>query len=450
MPEPRALPSVHYILQDAEVQHLMDTYGRKLVTEQIRKIEENYRIGTLPGTPELKKIVIHLQDALTKMDAMHTAQVINATGVILHTNLGRAPLSKAVLQAISLRASGYQSLEFNLSTGKRGHRAQAAESLLTQLTGAEAALVVNNNASAMLLILTALLKRKSVAISRGQMVEIGGGFRMPDLFRQSGAKLAEVGTTNRVSLQDYEEAISSGAQALLCVNPSNYKITGFSAAPQLQELAALAKTRQILSVFDLGSGALLDTSEFGLAHEPTVQESLSAGFDLISFSGDKLLGGPQAGIILGKAELIQRMKKHSLFRAMRADKLSLLALETTLKHYLFGQAVAEIPLWQMISRSKESIQRQALYLQGELRFGQLIPGFSTVGGGSLPEETLPTTLLSFSEKPEKMLKLLREGSPSVIARIENNKLIIDPRTVQPDEEQALLYALHKSLNKITR
>ncbi|HSN93651.1 MAG TPA: L-seryl-tRNA(Sec) selenium transferase [Anaerolineaceae bacterium] len=450
MSDLRALPSVNKVLEQPEVIALCSYYGRDLVTDQIRKIESIIR--QTPSLPDvnLDFILTELKISLAEIDTIRTPRLVNATGVILHTNLGRAPLCKTALEAIANQGSGYQALEFDLHSGKRGQRGEAAERLLTQLTSAEAAVVVNNNAAAIMLTLSALLKGKPVAISRGQMVEIGGGFRMPEVFRQSGAKLVEVGTTNRVRLADYQEAIEGGAKALLAVHPSNYKVTGFSEAPELKEIALLAKETGILSIFDLGSGALLDTSQFGLAHEPTVQEALAAGFDLVCFSGDKLLGGPQSGIILGSAALINKLKKHQLLRPLRADKLCLVALEATLREYLYGQALTEIPVWQMISRSLQSIQAQAQYLQNQLREGELLTGFSTIGGGSLPEETLPTTLLSFSLKPEKMLSLLRTGSPSVIARIENGRLLIDPRTIQPDEEEALLHALKISIAKLKR
>jgi len=450
MSDLRAIPSVNKVLEQPEVQVLSSYYGRDLVTDQIRKIESFIRQTPTSPAANLQSILSELEIRLAEFDAIHTPRLINATGVILHTNLGRAPLCKAALEAIASQVNGYQALEFDLESGKRGQRGEAAEVLLTQLTSAKAALVVNNNASAIMLILSALLKGKQVAISRGQMVEIGGGFRMPEVFRQSGAKLVEVGTTNRVRLADYQEAIDAGATALLAVHPSNYKITGFAEAPVLEKIAALAKSAGILSIFDLGSGALLDTSQFGLAHEPTVQEALAAGFDLVCFSGDKLLGGPQSGIILGRADLINKLKKHQLLRPLRVDKLCLVALEATLKLYLYGHALADIPVWQMLSRSVDSILKQAQYLQNQLGEGELLPGFSTVGGGSLPEETLPTTLLGFSLKSEKMLALLREGSPAVIARIENGQLVIDPRTIQPDEEGALLYALKLSLAKLKR
>jgi L-seryl-tRNA(Ser) seleniumtransferase len=450
MSDLRSLPSVSKVLDQPHVQVLIEHYGRELVTDQIRKIEVAIRQTQQSSTPNLEFILIELETNLAEIDAIRTPRLINTTGVILHTNLGRAPLCKAALEAITNQVTGFQALEFDLASGKRGHRGEAAESLLTLLTTAEAALIVNNNASALLLTLTALLKGKPIAISRGQMVEIGGGFRMPEVFRQSGAKLLEVGTTNRVRLADYQEAIDDGVKALLVVHPSNYKVTGFTESPALEEITALARLAGILSIFDLGSGALVDTSLFGLSHEPTVQEALAAGFDLVCFSGDKLLGGPQSGIILGREDLITKLKKHQLFRPLRADKLCLVALEATLRQYLYGHVLTEIPVWQMLSRSQNSIQQQAQYLQSQLGTGELLFGFSTIGGGSLPEETLPTTLLSFSSKPEKMLKLLREGSPAVVARIENDRLLIDPRTVQPDEEEALLLALKKTLAKIKR
>ncbi len=366
--------------------------------------------------------------------------MINATGVILHTNLGRAPLSKEAALAMQQAAVNYASLEYNLESGQRGSREVHAEALLTHLTGAEAALVVNNNAAAVLLALSALAKRRAVIISRTQLVEIGGGFRVPDVMKQSGARLVEVGATNRVHLSDYCNAIEESMPALvLHAHSSNFKLIGFTSEPTLAEVIDAAHQKDVPFLDDLGSGTLLDTAAFGLSHEPTVQESLAAGADLVCFSGDKLLGGPQAGIIVGKKALVQKLKKHPLARAVRADKLCLAALSATLLHYLKDQAVSHIPVWQMISQSAEDIQKRAERWQKTLGRGQLVDGLSTVGGGSLPEETLPTTLLVLDlPKPNDLLARLRCGDPPVIGRIESNRAAFDPRTVLPDQEETLL------------
>jgi len=317
-----------------------------------------------------------------------------------------------------------------------------AEAYLTHLTGAEAALVVNNNAAALLLVLTALARRKQVAVSRTQLVEIGGGFRIPDVLRASGAHLLEVGTTNRTHLSDFQEVIAAGADLLLLTHHSNFKIVGFATEPTLPELVELAHSAGLPLVFDLGSGALLDTAQFGLAHELTVPEAIQTGADLVCFSGDKLLGGPQAGIIVGKLALVEKLRRHALYRALRPDKLCLSALSATLLHYMKGEAEHAIPIYQMLSRSAESLKAQAQFWQQQLGFGEVLPGYSTIGGGSLPEETLPTWLLALPVKsPQKLLTNLRACQPPIIARIENDQVVLDPRTVQPEDEAALLAGL---------
>ncbi len=365
--------------------------------------------------------------------------VINATGVILHTNLGRAPLSSSALQSMLAAAGGYSTLEFELESGGRGSRSMHAAGLLCRLTGAESALVVNNNAAALLLVLTVLARHKGVVISRTQLVEIGGGFRIPDVMKQSGAKLIEIGATNRVSLSDYDTAIQDNPVALLHAHHSNFKMIGFTSEPSLKELADLAHSHNLLMIDDQGSGALLDTSRFGLGHEPTVQESLAAGCDLVCFSGDKLLGGPQAGIIIGKAELIARIGKHPLARALRADKLCLAALAATLQHYLMGEAESKIPIWQMISATHKKMNEKATAWQSALGQGEVIDGRSTVGGGSLPGETLPTSLLALKTRnPDGFLANLRSMDPPLIARIENDRVVFDPRTILEAQENILL------------
>jgi L-seryl-tRNA(Ser) seleniumtransferase len=373
--------------------------------------------------------------------------VINATGIILHTNLGRAPLSNAAIQVMNEVSCGYSNLEFNLQSGQRGSRLVHAESLLKHLTQAEAALVVNNNAAAVLLVLSALAARRQVVISRTQLVEIGGGFRIPDVMRQSGARLHEVGTTNQVQLDDYATAIQEAAPALVMhAHRSNFRITGFTSEPTLPELAKLCHQAGVPFVDDLGSGALLDTAQFGLEHEPTVYESLSADADLVCFSGDKLLGGPQAGIIIGKADLIAKLRKHALARAIRADKLCLAALSATLLHYLKDEAIQEIPIWRMIAASPECLQLRAEAWKNILNTGEVLPSQSAAGGGSLPEETQPTYVLALSvASPNRFLEKLRHCQPPIIARLEMDKVLLDPRTVLPEQEPDLLAAIRTTL-----
>ncbi len=369
--------------------------------------------------------------------------VINATGVIIHTNLGRALLSPAARTAMEQAARSYSNLEYDLEAGKRGSRYVHAEALLCRLTGAEAALVVNNNAGAVLLILSALARGREVIISRGQLVEVGGGFRIPDVMKQSGAVLVEVGATNRTHLRDYEAAITDQTAMLLRAHRSNFCMTGFVTEPSLAEMADLARSRGLWLGDDLGSGTLLETADYGLSHEPTIQESLTAGADVVSCSGDKLLGGPQAGIILGRADLIAQVRRFPLTRALRVDKTTLAGLQATLLHYLKGEATTQVPVWRMIAMSPEALAVRAEAWAGQLAAAGLQPevieGRSAVGGGSLPGETLPTRLVALREpSPERLARSLRRANPPVIARVEDERLVLDPRTVQPDEEETLL------------
>jgi L-seryl-tRNA(Ser) seleniumtransferase len=369
--------------------------------------------------------------------------VINATGVILHTNLGRAPLSKATLAAMKESAENYSTLEYDLLKGQRGSRLIHAESILQTLTSAEAAVVVNNNASAVLLVLSALAHKKRVVISRTQLVEIGGGFRVPDVMKQSGAKLVEVGATNKVRLSDYEEALEEPTALVMRAHRSNFKIVGFTEEPQLKEIVEVAHQANVFVVDDLGSGALLDTARYGFAHEPTVQESLAAGVDLVCFSGDKLLGGPQAGIIIGKKDLIDKIKKHPLARAVRADKTCLAGITATLIHYLKDEAEREIPIWQMMSLPLAQTRVRAQAWRDALGQGEVILSESTVGGGSLPDECISTYVLALHVKsPDRFLKRLRASQPPIIARVENDTILFDPRTVLNDE---MLIAALKSI-----
>ncbi|MCJ7518712.1 MAG: L-seryl-tRNA(Sec) selenium transferase, partial [Anaerolineaceae bacterium] len=325
-------------------------------------------------------------------------------------------------------------------------RSTHAETLLKLLTGAESALVVNNNAAAVLLVLSALANRKRAIIANSQLVEIGGGFRVPDVMRQSGAKLVAVGTTNRVHLADYQNALKEPAALVLIAHHSNFKIIGFTAEPELSDLAGLCHKAGLPLVYDLGSGALLDTTPYGLAHEPTVQEALEAGTDIVCFSGDKLLGGPQAGIIIGKKDLIDKVKAHPLARAVRADKLCLSGITATLTHYLKGEALEKIPVWRMISRDAKDLRKQAEIWKETLQAGEIIPGSSMVGGGSLPGENLPTFLLALKVKsPDGFLAKLRELPMAIIARIEDDRVVFDPRTVLPYQESILLDELNSLL-----
>ncbi|MCC7511329.1 MAG: L-seryl-tRNA(Sec) selenium transferase, partial [Anaerolineae bacterium] len=357
----RDLPSVEQLLQTPRLADLAARFGRPLALDALRFSLDEARGAAKSGVdlPPRDSLVSRAEAILDEWTRPTLQPVVNATGVILHTNLGRAPMSRAALDAMTLAARGYSNLEFDLSTGRRGSRTVHAEALLQKLTGAESALVVNNNAGAVLLVLSALAKGRRVVIARTQLVEIGGSFRVPDVMKQSGAKLAEVGATNKVHLKDYKEALTDGAAMVLRAHRSNFKIVGFTEEPPLEKIANLAHEFHVPFVDDLGSGALLDTAKFGLGHEPTVQESLAAGADLVCFSGDKLLGGPQAGIIVGRKDLLDKIKRHPLARAVRADKLCLAALTATLLHYLKDEATREVPVWRMISMEPRAVKVRA-------------------------------------------------------------------------------------------
>ncbi len=446
MSDLRSIPSVDKLLRQVAAEHLIGEYGRPLTLEAIRQTLEDARNRRdLPREEWTEEIFLeNAEKKLADWLIPTLKPVINATGVILHTNLGRAPFNPWIVDTASL--AGYSSLEYDLDEGERGSRSDHAERLLTRLTGAEAALVVNNNAAAVMLVLTALCKRKRVIISRTQLVEIGGGFRVPEVLAQSGAKMVEIGTTNRVHPSDYEEAFQEGAGAILRAHHSNYRLTGFTSEPSLKELGNITRSNEALLIDDLGSGALLDTAKFGLAHEPMVQESLADGADLVCFSADKLLGGPQAGIILGKTGLIAKIKKHPLARAVRIDKLNLAVLCRVLDLYLRDKTL-EIPVWNMIARSEADLEKTALRWQKFLGTGEIVEGLSTIGGGSLPGETLPTRLLSLKmAKLEKALSQLRANDPPIIARIERDRIVCDPRTVFPQEEESLLAGLRRILS----
>lgn len=437
----RELPSVDVLVSSAMGMELSREFGRERTVEAVRsmlnQLREQLRAGDMVSVDPMD-ILAQVETQLARDFRPTLRPVINATGVIIHTNLGRAPLSDDAQQAVLEVAGQYNTLEYDLDEGKRGSRLVHAERLLTQITGAEAALVVNNNAAALVLILSALAQGKEVIISRGQLVEIGGGFRVPEVMQQSGAILREVGATNRTRAADYERAIGENTALLMRAHASNFKQIGFTESTPLAEMAAIAHAHDLLLVDDLGSGALLDTAAYGLEHEPTPQESLTAGCDLVTFSGDKLLGGPQAGIILGKKLLIDALKKHPLARAIRADKLCLAALTATLTHYLKGETAEKIPVWRMIAMPPEQI-RQTAQAWADQVGGTVIPGESTIGGGSLPGETLLTFLLALDVgSADDFVARLRSFEMPIIARIADGRVLFDPRTILPRQEQALL------------
>ena len=449
----RELPSVEQILQTQTAAELIATYGRPLTLTAIRTVLEETRalikLDPKPALPSIDTLLAQAESELFNWTKPPLVPLINATGVILHTNLGRAPLSGSTIRAMDSVSRGYSNLEYDLEKGTRGSRLTHAESVLQKLTGVESAIIVNNNASAVLLVLSALANKKRVIISRSQLVEIGGGFRVPDVMKQSGAKLVEVGTTNKVHLSDYEAELKNAGGLVMRVHPSNFKVIGFTEEPELKDIVELAHKAGLIVVDDLGSGALVDTAKYGLAHEPTVQESLAAGVDVVCFSGDKLLGGPQAGIIAGRRELVDKIRKHPLARAVRADKACLAGVTATLMHYLKDEAEREIPILKMMSLSLKQVKGRASAWVLELGQGEIVEGESTVGGGSLPGESFKTFLLSLVVKsPDKFLKKLRKQNPPIIARTENDKVLLDPRTVLPEQEGALIVGLKNVLEEI--
>ncbi|MFN8385483.1 MAG: L-seryl-tRNA(Sec) selenium transferase [Anaerolineales bacterium] len=442
----RDLPSVDSLLKHAD--DLLVRFGRPLTLDALRLTLDETRARLKSdgetASPSFDSILAQAESHLAAWTRPSLAPVINATGVLLHTNLGRAPLSESTIRAMNAVAANYSNLEFDLDTGKRGSRLIHAESVLQKLLGVESALVVNNNASAVLLVLSALANKKRVVIPRSQLVEIGGGFRVPDVMKQSGAKLVEIGTTNKVRISDYKDALEEATALVMRAHRSNFKIVGFTEEPELAKIVDAAHKSNVPVVDDLGSGALIDTAKYGLAHEPTVQESLTAGVDIVCFSGDKLLGGPQAGIIVGKKELIDRIKKHPLARAVRADKISLAGIAATLLHYLKDEAEREIPVVRMMSLTARQVEVRAEAWRKAAGQGEVVESKSTVGGGSLPEESMPTFVLSLQVKsPDKFLAKLREANPPVIARTENDRVLLDPRTVLDDD--ALLRVLKETL-----
>ncbi len=448
----RLLPSVDDLLQFPAAHTLIVRFSRPLVVRAVRASLAQARVTIRTGglCPPAETLLAEAQAHLSQEQQAQLRPLINATGVIINTNLGRAPLSQAALQAVQQVASGYSNLEYELAEGERGSRHTHVRALLQELTGAEAAIVTNNNAAAILLSLSTLAQGREVVISRGQLVEIGGGFRVPDVMLQSGCQLIEVGTTNRTRIHDYAAALSERTALLLTVHPSNFLITGFTESTPLSALTQLAHERGLLVMDDLGSGCLLNSEQYGLSHEPTPQESLAAGADVVCFSGDKLLGGPQAGLIVGKAESVARIAKHPLMRAVRIDKMTLAALEATLRHYQRGEANTHIPIWRMISARPERLASRIhtwiTRLQEQGLVARTQRGESTVGGGSLPGETLPTTLLALdaariSIPLTEMAKRLRLRHTPVITRISRDTLLLDPRTVFEEQDEEVIRAL---------
>ncbi len=469
----RNLPSVDELLRSPAGRDVSVYAGDDHTAVIVRKVIDEIRavIGPQAGTnfskPELLAMAeARLREMWCEEQLTGIHRVINATGVIIHTNLGRAPLSKNARRAVADQAAQYCTLEYDIGTGKRGKRGLRAESLLAELTGAESVLIVNNCAAAAFFVLNVCAAGGEVIISRGEMVEIGGDFRVPDVLSQSGATLSEVGTTNRTKLADYEQAINKNTRVILRVHPSNYRIVGFTSMPSLIELAGLAHRHGILLYEDIGSGALIDLSNIGLTDEPLVPSSIAAGADIVTFSGDKLLGGPQAGIIAGKSEYIERLRKHPLYRALRVDKITYAALEATLDAYRQNAAFTEIPVLRMLSMTNveigERAERVVAVLRerlciasgpeseiSELKF-DIVDGFSAIGGGAAPAVALETKLVALSHKTlsvSRIEKMLRTAQPPIISRITDNRLMIDLRTVDDSDDDVLAQTIIRAFVK---
>ena len=442
----RSIPKVDILLEKVEIQNAIEEYGREIVMEAIREEMEGLRayIGTCEdekaALDRIESLAEQILRYVKKVNTPNMRMVINGTGTILHTNLGRAPISQEHMAKLSNIVTGYSNLEYNLEAGKRGERYSHFEELLCRLTGAEAAMAVNNNAAAVMLILSSMAKGGEVVVSRGELVEIGGKFRIPDVMEQSGATLVEVGTTNKTHYSDYEDAITEDTKALLKVHTSNYRIVGFTDTVTIADLAPLAKERELPLIEDLGSGVLVDLSKYGLTYEPTVQDSIKNGADVVCFSGDKLLGGPQAGIIIGKKKYIDMMKKNQLTRALRIDKFTATALELVLQEYLSEEkAIQNIPVLRMIHETKEEVTARARSLKNMLNRAGLEADFgleeceSQIGGGSLPLERIPS--MAVTVKPHnisvpKLEEEMRHLEVPIIPRTANDTIYLDVRTIE--------------------
>ncbi len=438
----RKLPKIDELLKLQSVNKLIEENSRTIVLESLREAIEFYRNGILKGnvdslnTEQVLDFAVHTLESKNKM---HLERVINATGTVIHTNLGRSLLGKKAIENVITVAGSYNNLEYDIESGKRGSRYSHIEEIIKKVTGAEAAMVVNNNAAAIMLVLDTLAKEKEVIVSRGELVEIGGSFRIPEVMKFSGAKLVEIGTTNRTHLYDYENNIRENTGVLLKVHTSNFKVLGFTEGVSLEQLVELGEKNEIPVVEDIGSGVLIDFGKYGFTYEPTVQDSIKKGIDVVTFSGDKMLGGPQAGIIVGKKKYIDRMKKNQLTRALRVDKMTLAALEGTLKYYIDEkEAIDNIPSLNMILMPKEEVKKKCILLKRKLQSKTqgfkfyIDKGESMVGGGSMPTEKIETYVVKVtSEKfsPEDMERKLRLGGTPLIARVYNDELVLDGRTL---------------------
>ena len=446
----RDIPSTDKILSHPRVQQLCNIYSEMRVTDVVRQCLDSVRSEVLANQklPAIERICDKVETSVTSRWKSWPVKVINGTGVILHTNLGRSPLSAEAIHSANEASSGYSDLELDLNTGNRGSRQSKISLLINDLIGSESAMVVNNNAAAMVLGLAAVASNKEVIIAKSESVEIGGGFRIRDVLLQSNAILREVGTTNRTYKTDFQSAISDETGAILSVHTSNFKIVGFVANPTISELVKVGRDNNVPVLHDIGSGCLIDTTKHNLDPEPRPQDSINSGVDLCFFSGDKLLGGPQCGIIAGKKKYIDMLNVHPLARAFRIDKASLSALQTTLIHYIKNEALQKIPTWMMISESNKTLRSRAERIASQVNGSSLtiVDTQSTIGGGSLPGQTLPSTAICIDSKsPDSLAKALRQSNNPVMARIENDQVFIDLRTVLPEEDNTLSQILLETI-----
>jgi len=440
------IPSVEIILQNKALKPLIQKHSRKMLTQMVRKVISEEKKNALKNSRlySAQERMNKIKEYFKKENLSFLQEVINGSGVILHTNLGRAPLGKEILTAVQSSLQGYANLEYDLAEGSRGKRGEIVEKLLCTLSHSEKSLVVNNNAGAIFLILNALAKNNEVIVSRGELVQIGGGFRIPEILEQSGAHLREVGTTNQTFIEDYEKAINDNTALILKVHQSNFHMNGFVQQVEVKELKKLGKKYSLPVVVDLGSGTFLNTEDFGLKHEPTVQENIRASADIVCFSTDKLLGGPQGGVVCGKEIYLKKVSQHPLFRTLRVDKITLAILQEILLSYLKGEAVTKIPVWKMISYPLEKISTRSRNICQKLK-KEDIPAFTkegqtAIGGGSLPGQTLPTKLIII--KPpypvEIFSKELRSFNPPLLGRKEKEFFILDPRCIDPSSDNLVI------------
>jgi len=450
------IPSVEKILQNKNLQPLILKHSRKVLTQMVRKVvseekKNTHKNGRLYSS---KERINKIKEYSEKENLSFLHRVINGSGVILHTNLGRAPLGKEMLTAIQSSLQGYTNLEYDLAEGSRGKRGEIVEKLLCTLSHSENSLIVNNNAGAIFLILNTLAKNKEVIVSRGELVQIGGGFRIPEILEQSGAHLREVGTTNQTFIDDYEKAINDNTSLILKVHQSNFEMTGFVHQVEVKELKKLGKRYNLPVTVDLGSGTFLNTENFGLKHEPTVQENIRAGADIVCFSTDKLLGGPQGGVICGKEIYLKKISQHPLFRTLRVDKITLTILQEVLLYYLKDEPITKIPIWKMISCPLEKIAIRSQNICQKLKKEDILAftkeGQTAIGGGSLPGQTLPTKLIII--KPpcpvEIFSKELRLFSPPLLGRKEKEYFILDPRCIDPSSDNLVIKIITSVYSKM--